>query len=133
MASEFKATGFIGVASTLTVPSVVMGALEAAAATLEAGVVLAAPLATSETKRKHRHQRHLRRLQKKEPGCHDTIKEEVYPSHKAKGECHRCLTCPCGGPTLELEEEGSEFRDDNYNPLSAGKPRTEQLEEEELA
>lgn len=31
------------------------------------------------------------------------------------------------------KEEGSEFRDEDYNPFSVGSPRVEQIEEDELA
>lgn len=31
------------------------------------------------------------------------------------------------------KEEGSEFRDEDYNPFSVGSPRAEQIEEDELA
>lgn len=71
MGSEFETRGFVGVGPTVTVPSVIIGALKVAdeksVGPVKAGDVLAAPSMTLVNKRKLRSQNNLRRLQKKNP------------------------------------------------------------------
>lgn len=124
-AVKFKAATFVGVAPIVVVPLTVVKTLEA---TSKKSLCLlnrlgptALPVAPV-LQGTRQSQSHLRRLQKEAKSTITSSKKMIthYPAIPVV-------------PAAKLEEEGSEFCDDDYKPPFVGAQGGEQLEEEELS